>query len=729
MGVPIVGSEFVVDNVTDGRQRLPEVAALADGGFAIAWITLLSNPAFGSLHYRTYTGEGTPEEGQAALTAMTVSTAYEDRPELVGQPTNTFLGGSPSNAFAAAYVETHVENVNNVITQTWTVYRSILSPAPGPGYSTGYIPTDVASLFVPFKTDEFKTTYNPFIHATTTSPTGIAFGGSASGGAPGTGPGGWAVNGTGSYFGEPLIFQIDGEEDRYTFVDEAGQVRWGSLLNGGVNGCFVVGDGTHPITRKLSTGQWVVTWENSGVLSAKVVDVDGVARQPTIPVDGSGASEAHVVALDDGRFMLVWRDSFLQNTGTVLIRHVEIKGQIYNSNGSPNSDAFTIDSRIGGALSSSSLDLGAPRVEKLKDGRVVLTYHDGVVGQGTETDIIARIIDPREHGVTVNGSVFDDQFVGSLFADILNGNGNDGNDRLYGGGGADTMTGGIGNDTYMVDNVGDKVIESDGGGTDNVRTLISFGLGAGNSVEVLQTFGGTSSTAPINLTGNGIANNLIGNAAANILNGGGGADILQGQAGNDTYIVDSAADRIVEAGGSGTDNVRALKSYALSNGISVEVMQTYGGTSSTAPLNFAGNNGANNLIGNAAANVLNGNAGNDLLQGMGGNDTLVGGPDADTFRFNTPLLPSNVDTIRDFNVVADTIQLEDAVFVGLAAGTLAAAAFRIGLSAADSNDRIVYNSTTGALIFDSNGNASGGAIQFAKLSPGLALTNADFVVI
>jgi Ca2+-binding RTX toxin-like protein len=64
-----------------------------------------------------------------------------------------------------------------------------------------------------------------------------------------------------------------------------------------------------------------------------------------------------------------------------------------------------------------------------------------------------------------------------------------------------------------------------------------------------------------------------------------------------------------------------------------------------------------------------------------------------------------------------------------ATGTLDAAFFRIGTAAADANDYIVYNSLTGALIYDANGSAAGGAIQFATLSTGLSLTNADFVVI
>ena len=101
------------------------------------------------------------------------------------------------------------------------------------------------------------------------------------------------------------------------------------------------------------------------------------------------------------------------------------------------------------------------------------------------------------------------------------------------------------------------------------------------------------------------------------------------------------------------------------------------------------------------------------------------------FVFNTALnAATNVDTITDFDVANDTIHLEGSIFTTLpATGAISADAFHIGAAAADAEDRIIYDSATGDLFFDSDGSGAGGSVRFADLATGLALTNADFLMI
>ena len=160
---------------------------------------------------------------------------------------------------------------------------------------------------------------------------------------------------------------------------------------------------------------------------------------------------------------------------------------------------------------------------------------------------------------------------------------------------------------------------------------------------------------------------------------------------------------------------------------------TLSGTSGNDRFNgLAGNDVINGLAGNdilnggAGNDTLNGGAGADKLQGGLGNDVLTGGVGKDIFQLTT----LSKDTITDFSVVDDTIQLENSVFAKLTAtGVLNAANFKIGTAAADANDYVIYNSGTGALFYDADGNGAGAATQIALLGIKLALTNADFVVI
>jgi Ca2+-binding RTX toxin-like protein len=156
---------------------------------------------------------------------------------------------------------------------------------------------------------------------------------------------------------------------------------------------------------------------------------------------------------------------------------------------------------------------------------------------------------------------------------------------------------------------------------------------------------------------------------------------------------------------------------------------------------LTGNGGNDRLLGQDGNDTLNGGLGDDILDGGNGNDTLFGGAGKDTmtgglnndfFAFNTALNAStNRDVITDFNHVADTFRLENAIFTKLGAGVhaLNPGFFRAGVKAADANDYIVYNQATGGLFYDNDGSGAHAAIAFAVLNNKPVLAANDFQVI
>ena len=303
--------------------------------------------------------------------------------------------------------------------------------------------------------------------------------------------------------------------------------------------------------------------------------------------------------------------------------------------------------------------------------------------------------------------------------------GNAGNNQLSDGaaGAADTLQGLGGNDTYVVRNAGDIIVENAGQGTnDRVSAIVSFALAADDDIELMTTINANATTA-INLTGNGLTQRLVGNDGVNTLNGGGAADIMEGNGGNDIYFVDNAGDTIVEKAGDGTgDRVRTSVSYTLTDTDNdIEQMDTTSSGGVTA-IDLTGNKGAQTLIGNSGSNRLN---------GMDSNDTLRGYYGADTFVFSTGLGAGNIDTIFDMQVGADTIELASAIFAKLSPGVLAAGNFAANATgtATDGDDYILYNTATGGLYYDADANGAGAAIQFATLTGAPTITAGDFAIV
>ena len=140
------------------------------------------------------------------------------------------------------------------------------------------------------------------------------------------------------------------------------------------------------------------------------------------------------------------------------------------------------------------------------------------------------------------------------------------------------------------------------------------------------------------------------------------------------------------------------------------------------PGNFVG-------TGNSAANLITGGTGNDTLDGGGGNDTLTGGGGNDNFVFDTKLnQKSNVVTITDFTSGQNAINLSKKIFTAYkSASADLTNDFVSGASpvAHNKSDHFLYNTTTGNLYYDADGNGTGKAVPFATLTGHPTLTASD----
>ena len=104
------------------------------------------------------------------------------------------------------------------------------------------------------------------------------------------------------------------------------------------------------------------------------------------------------------------------------------------------------------------------------------------------------------------------------------------------------------------------------------------------------------------------------------LDGGPGDDRMTGGQGNDAYFVDAVGDVIVEAAGEGSaDRIFSQISYALAEGVQVELFTTSDNLATTA-INLTGNALSQYVYGNAGANTLDGGGGSDVMVGLGGDD-------------------------------------------------------------------------------------------------------------
>ena len=364
--------------------------------------------------------------------------------------------------------------------------------------------------------------------------------------------------------------------------------------------------------------------------------------------------------------------------------------------------------------------------------------------------------------------------------------GGDGNDTLVGtDNDSDTLDGGLGDDRYLA---GEGDVLFDAGGTDHV-VAYNWTLGAGfenltasyhgvgneldnvllsaagfaaelhgadgnDTLEGAGSLRGEAGNDLIRVVGGsahgGDGNDLMfGGDPGESFYGGRGNDTMSGGAGEDYFLMygESSAeglgygqDRI--DGGAGVDWVSFGFDFFNQSGI---VINLAAGTLSGGGLagdsatlvsieNVVGTQFADVIIGDASANLFYGYDGDDRFDGGVGNDTISGLGGADRFDYTVAPGAANADLILGFASGVDAFHLDANAMSALGtSGRFAAGDARFASGAGfnsgqDASDRVVYNTTTGQLWYDADGNASGAAQLIATLSGQGPLAATDIVV-
>ena len=263
---------------------------------------------------------------------------------------------------------------------------------------------------------------------------------------------------------------------------------------------------------------------------------------------------------------------------------------------------------LDGGLGADILDGGA--------GIDTVSYEDS--GEAVEVDLG---MDIHSGGDAEGDKIRDIQnIIGSDYGDVLVGDNED--NEIEGGEGADRIDGGAGIDTVNYEN-SDEAVEID------LETgMNAMGDAEGDVIVNVENIIGSDHADTIR--GDGEDNRIEGESGADILEGGGGADLIDGGRGIDIVSYEHSREAVkvnlttnVNRGGDAQgDTIRSVESIRGS---------AYDDT----------------LVGNSQSNRIEGGDGDDIIEGGNGFDTLDGGEGIDTVSYESSNEAVEIDLAGD----------------------------------------------------------------------------------
>ncbi len=421
------------------------------------------------------------------------------------------------------------------------------------------------------------------------------------------------------------------------------------------------------------------------VVSATTLELSlvGLSGYENINISGTGSTRINLVGNVDANLLIgnvanniidggVGADTMAGGAGNDTYV-VDDAGDVVTE--LPNGGFDTVQSSINySLLDTDGAGLNGGNVENL-----TLTGTDDINGAG---NAIANILIGNAGYNTLTGDAGNDTLDGGIFTTF-----------------SDTLIGGTGNDTYIVDDLTDALVEIASEGNDTILSSVNLSLNFSNYNNIE------------NLTLTGAASIALGSVGANLLTGNDGnnfltgdeffdnivdVDSLKGGKGDDTYFVNltqvgtnsatatvKLEDIVLENANEGIDEINLIGDFSalttastLVLGANVEKLRLDSATSNNTKLNITGNALNNTFVGNLVANKIDGGAGNDTIYGGDGIDTLIGGTGNDDLLGNAGVdnIQGGLGNDRYFvdlilNGTSDAVTLEDTITEAASAGT------------------------------------------------------------
>jgi Ca2+-binding RTX toxin-like protein len=249
------------------------------------------------------------------------------------------------------------------------------------------------------------------------------------------------------------------EDPEFRIIDEAGAFVAGGVIDAGPN---TVIEEVH--VAALKGGGFVAVWEeypsdgNESGIRARIYKNDGTPKSDAFTVNSTtldSQREPEIASLPDGGFVVIWDDN----------GRSQAYGQRFDKKGKKIGKEF-----VAGDLDSEQ----SPFVGTLGDGRFVAGFSDFLA-----EDLLATIFDPRDEVIkgtkaadVITSRIDGAEVIGKKGKDILLGQ--KGKDLLHGEAGGDILAGDRGKDKLWGEGGKDKFVFDTALGGRNVDRLMEF---------------------------------------------------------------------------------------------------------------------------------------------------------------------------------------------------------------------------------------------------------------